>query len=334
MRTKHIIIFLACASIGQAQYTPPSGGGGGAVSSVFTRTGAVTASTGDYTAAQVTNAADTTSTYSNPGWITALDAAKLTGTINSARLPTTFSIAGPITLSGSGAGNLSLANGTTPTAPASGNQSLFFDSANSNHLSAETSAGAVRDLESGGLTGTPPTSGWTVQNSSVGFVDNWNGANGISLGILNNSTNNLALLTRSITVPYTIIGHFHYFSFNTTSACGLHIFDGTKTEGIEVLNLAGSQLKLRIVTETALSSPTESTIFGPTAGLVGYDFAAKVVNDGTHRTWFHYVGGAWVQDLQEATGAFLTETTAGIGGINATATSSNASCLLDYWTVQ
>src|SRR5581483_3824974 len=37
-----------------------TGSGGGAVSSVFTRTGAVTAQTGDYTAAQVTNAFDLT----------------------------------------------------------------------------------------------------------------------------------------------------------------------------------------------------------------------------------------------------------------------------------
>ncbi len=40
---------------------PRSGGGSGAVTSVFTRTGAVTATTGDYTAAQVTNAADLSS---------------------------------------------------------------------------------------------------------------------------------------------------------------------------------------------------------------------------------------------------------------------------------
>ncbi len=39
-----------------------AGGGGGAVSSVFGRTGAVTAQAGDYTAAQVTNAASTAST--------------------------------------------------------------------------------------------------------------------------------------------------------------------------------------------------------------------------------------------------------------------------------
>lgn len=41
-------------------FSPPSGGGG-AVSSVFGRTGAVVATAGDYTAAMVTNAADKSS---------------------------------------------------------------------------------------------------------------------------------------------------------------------------------------------------------------------------------------------------------------------------------
>ncbi len=151
---KQILLFLVCAVM-WGQYTPPSGGGGsGAVSSVFSRTGAVTATSGDYTAAQVTNAADTTATYSNPGWITALAATKLTGTIDAARLPSTFSIAGPITLSGSGAGQFIAAAGTTPSAPSAGTLALFFNSGNSNHLSVENSAGAVTDLQagSGGMT--------------------------------------------------------------------------------------------------------------------------------------------------------------------------------------
>jgi hypothetical protein len=55
------------------------GGGGGDVSSVFGRTGAVTAQTGDYSAAQVTNAVDSTASYTNPAWIASLPWAKLTG---------------------------------------------------------------------------------------------------------------------------------------------------------------------------------------------------------------------------------------------------------------
>lgn len=53
--------------------------GGGTVASVFGRTGTVIAASADYTAAQVTNAVDTTQTYSNPVWITALAWAKITG---------------------------------------------------------------------------------------------------------------------------------------------------------------------------------------------------------------------------------------------------------------
>jgi hypothetical protein len=57
---------------------------GGSVASVFGRSGAVLAATGDYTAAQVTNAVDATATYANPTWISALAWSKLTG------VPSTF----------------------------------------------------------------------------------------------------------------------------------------------------------------------------------------------------------------------------------------------------
>ncbi|HXM44140.1 MAG TPA: hypothetical protein VN924_23090 [Bryobacteraceae bacterium] len=46
--------------------------GGGAVSSVFGRTGAVVAASGDYTAAQVTNALSSIQTYASPAWLTAV----------------------------------------------------------------------------------------------------------------------------------------------------------------------------------------------------------------------------------------------------------------------
>jgi hypothetical protein len=49
------------------------------VASVFTRTGAVIAVSGDYTAAMVTNAVDSTASYPNPAWITSLAWGKLTG---------------------------------------------------------------------------------------------------------------------------------------------------------------------------------------------------------------------------------------------------------------
>ena len=49
------------------------------VSSVFGRAGAVVATAGDYTAAQVTNAVSTLGSYANPSWITSLDWGKISG---------------------------------------------------------------------------------------------------------------------------------------------------------------------------------------------------------------------------------------------------------------
>jgi hypothetical protein len=57
----------------------PITAGGGGVTSVFGRTGVVVAASGDYTAAQVTNAVSTLSSYADPSWISSLAWAKLTG---------------------------------------------------------------------------------------------------------------------------------------------------------------------------------------------------------------------------------------------------------------
>jgi hypothetical protein len=59
------------------------------VSSVFGRSGAVVAASGDYHANQVTNAVDATQTYADPAWITSLSYGKITGapTIGSMQTP-------------------------------------------------------------------------------------------------------------------------------------------------------------------------------------------------------------------------------------------------------
>lgn len=55
----------------------PEPSAGGAVASVFGRTGAVAAQAGDYTAAQVTGAVSVTGAYADPAWITSLDWTKI-----------------------------------------------------------------------------------------------------------------------------------------------------------------------------------------------------------------------------------------------------------------
>lgn len=52
------------------------------VTSVFGRTGDVVAASGDYTAAQVTNAVSTAGSYSDPAWLTSLAGSKISGDIS------------------------------------------------------------------------------------------------------------------------------------------------------------------------------------------------------------------------------------------------------------
>ena len=60
-------------SAANSQWQPTTiSSGGGSISSVFGRTGAVVAQSGDYTAAQVTNALSSTQTYASPAWLTAV----------------------------------------------------------------------------------------------------------------------------------------------------------------------------------------------------------------------------------------------------------------------
>jgi hypothetical protein len=61
------------------------------VSSVFGRAGDIVAQAGDYTAAQVTNALDSTQAYANPAWLTALAWTKITGA-PATESPLTFSM--------------------------------------------------------------------------------------------------------------------------------------------------------------------------------------------------------------------------------------------------
>jgi hypothetical protein len=312
----------------------------------------------------------TSGSYSNPGWITALAAAKIsglatvatsgsasdlgTGTLLEARLPSTFSIAGPITLSGSGAGALDLAAGTAPSAPGSGIYTLFFNSANSNHFSVENSGAAVTDLQfitslsttgtsgaasvsagvlnipqySGGGGGTLPTS-WTVVNGAV--LNNFQ-ADMIESSSPANGALNWRFVTQSLSAPpYTVIARIRCQNNNVnTSSCGLYLYDGAKVEGTEVLVSSGSaQLRVEKMTNTTTDS---ATLAGPTSSLVGVLMTLKIVDDSTHRTFYYWSNGSFTQFFQETTGTYLTPTSVGFGGVSA-ASGAPASSTLSYWCV-
>ncbi|HTD21223.1 MAG TPA: tail fiber domain-containing protein [Terriglobales bacterium] len=97
------------------------------VTSVFGRTGAVSAIAGDYTAAQVTNAVDSTQTYLNPVWLLTLDWSKITN----------------VPLSVAGTGNLAVGTATMDPASISGNSDTAVGHAALNALTSATDDTAV-----------------------------------------------------------------------------------------------------------------------------------------------------------------------------------------------
>jgi hypothetical protein len=115
-------------------------GGGGAVSSVFGRTGAVVAANGDYSVSQVTGAAADSAVVHNTGTETIAGAKTFS---NDVSLSGNLNIAGNIVQTGSGAWNVEGAYGTM-TAAAAGKSKIGFTS--NGKLAVSENAGAVTEV--------------------------------------------------------------------------------------------------------------------------------------------------------------------------------------------
>jgi hypothetical protein len=190
---------------------------------------------------------------------------------------------------------------------------------------ASGSTGATGATGSGG--GATPQTSWTPVNGAI--LANLSGPPVVGVYVESNNTLTFSFVTRPLTIPYTAIFALTCVQGNqavNSTDCGVYLTDGTKLEGFEALSqnnalLNGSQLRVNTQTATSGGGGTGVTVHGPTTGLVGWNnFEAKIVNDGTHRTFSYYSNGSWLQFYQEASGTFLTETSLGFGGVAQTST--------------
>ena len=174
-----------------------------------------------------------------------------------------------------------------------------------------------------GLVGTSaiPQTGWSIINcgSQCAYSDFSSAFQ--SLMIFDNGTTNWRLVTRSLPASnsYTAIATINCLGVipQNSQTCGLYISDGTKLEGVEVLsaNGAGLEYQLRVQKMNTTSSDA-GTLAGPTGKIISNPATLKIVGDATHRTFFYWSNGAYVQFFQEPIATFLTETTVGFGGLS------------------
>ena len=178
----------------------------------------------------------------------------------------------------------------------------------------------TRNSSSGVSLGSVPTSGWTAHNGIV-YNDYLTPAV-LSYFVANNTAVNWRFLSQSLggASTYTLIVTLRTglgIGANSITV-GLYLTDGTQLIGFEVLYQAQAQgggNRVRVERMNSVTSDN-STVAGPTANLFPQLCTLKIVKDSTHRTFYYYVNGAFVQFYQEANTAFLVETDVGVGGVS------------------
>lgn len=177
----------------------------------------------------------------------------------------------------------------------------------------------------------PPTSGWSWVNQGTATITT-NGS-ALSLHIPDNAALNWRFRERTISPStYTIIAHMRVVGWAANSqAAGIYLYDSVsgKLTGAEYLiqapgsgNYPSQTIRVERMNSVTSDNGTQATLgtFGFAPPIISF----KIVEDGTHRTWYvsRDCGLQWYQLFQEATGSFITPNEAGFGGISVTNTST------------
>ena len=206
--------------------------GSGNVFSVFGRVGSVTATSGDYNASQVTNAVDSTSSYSNPSWITSIAAVKITGVLSPSN-------------GGTGRSAFSRSGNTDEYASVSGvktsGKQLAFD-ASGNVIASSADigggGGAVSSVSAGpsGALVSSPNTGSVVVDFDPSFINNssWD-FRGVITSVNASAT---APAKAGTTLPASCVVADQFF--DTDAAAGSNLFGCTSPNTWTALGGSGS----------------------------------------------------------------------------------------------
>ena len=200
------------------------------------------------------------------------------------------------------------------------------------------------------LTAPPAVGGFTHINFQSGTTITQDATTSvIEMAVAFNSSLNWQLATASVpSTPWRVQAHIALAQFNqnnapaNTSTGGLYISDGTKLEGIEIVSQANNsgaiQDQIRVEEMNSVTSD-QGQIYGAfvntpsTAPARGMYLA--FCDDGTNiKAEFSLNGTLWHALSSQAVGAWLTPTTAGVGGLVAATSTITEYVSLDGWQIQ
>jgi hypothetical protein len=276
------------------------GGGGGAVSSVFGRTGDVLATTGDYNVSQITGAAPTAS----PTFTGTVQVANevVTGTIQIVNAYIT--------------GTLRDGTGSVGTA--------------GQVLSSTVSGTAWVNASSGGGTSCPSLASFTFINQGTSTaIQNGTSSGPILMTVADSASLNWrGLFVNQPATPYKVITQIRLSTakgFVNSQTGGVYFYNGTKFMGLEVLlQSTGALARVEKINNINTDGSTVASL-GSQSTSVAYaiplqaPFWIQLRNSGS-TIYFDYGfdGSNFINLYSESVGTFITPTMIGWGGLSAT----------------
>ena len=175
-----------------------------------------------------------------------------------------------------------------------------------------------------------PASGWTGTNNGA----NWTAtdAGGSVHVVMTNGGANWRFLRRSVpgSTPYTVTTYLTVFAgVSNTALNGIYFYDGTKLMGIEFMTQASvNTLRVQKMNNVTTDNSTPASMASNAFILPSFVSGTwlRLANNGTNLIFSYSLDGVTFTSMfSEAVGTFITPTSYGVGGLNASSVDSRTS---------
>lgn len=183
-----------------------------------------------------------------------------------------------------------------------------------------------------------PTTFTAVNGAIFSFDTATLGETGVECFVPGNNTLNWRFCDVSLAAaPFTVKAQMDCREPTNANSedCGLYLYDGTKLEGLEILQQATSSINALRVEHMSTVSTDTATLCGPT-NVTGTMWNVKVIDNGTTRVYSYTLDGSTYTTFCTVSGSnysFLTPNKTGFGGVSVVGNSAYVSNRLLKWSV-